>query len=125
VLRRSCLLIRNTPSAPAEARRYVGDAMADSPREVVDVATLLVSELATNCVRHLDSDFTVSIEQTGGAVRVDVADDDGSPVRMRRPRPDEVSGRGLCIVEDLADEWGVIDNGDHTGKRVWFTLQLL
>ena len=123
-MRRSSCLIRNTPAAPAAARRYIGEAMSDSPRDVIDIVSLLVSELATNCVRYASSDFTVSIEQTATAVRVDVVDDDDGSVRLRRPGPNDVSGRGLRIVELLSDAWGVSDVVDHSGKCVWFTVQL-
>lgn len=117
-------LIRNTSAAPAVARRHVGEVLSDSPPAVVDVVALLVSELATNCVRYVKTDFTVSIEQTAHSVRVDVADDDGAGVTMQRPGPDETTGRGLRIVERLADDWGVTQVVNGRGKSVWFTLQL-
>ena len=40
---------------------------------------------------------------------------------MRSPRPEEATGRGLCIVEVLADSWGVTTH-DGSGKTVWFSL---
>jgi anti-sigma regulatory factor (Ser/Thr protein kinase) len=124
LLHRDCYLIRNTPAAPALARRYVDEALSDSPRAVVDAIALMVSELATNCVRYVSSDFTVSIERTANEVRVDVADDDAGRVEMRRPGPDELTGRGLRIVDELSDSWGVSNAADGGGKSVWFTLQL-
>jgi anti-sigma regulatory factor (Ser/Thr protein kinase) len=124
VLRRDHCLIRNTPAAPAVARRYVGETLASAPRDLVDVAALMVSELATNCVRYAHSDFTVSIEQTGREVRVDVADEGRGEVAMRDPVPTEPDGRGLRIVDQLADAWGVRAPAERTGNSVWFVLRL-
>jgi len=90
----------------------------------VDVVSLLVSELATNCVQYASGDFTVSIEQSPDEVRVDVADEDEHPVTMREARPTDVTGRGLHIVEKMADDWGVRELKDHAGKSVWFTVRL-
>jgi anti-sigma regulatory factor (Ser/Thr protein kinase) len=115
--------IRNSPAAPGIARRYVGESLAGAPREVVDIAELMVSELATNCVRYVGSDFTVTIERTPQRVRVDVADGGRDGVEMQDPTPAEPTGRGLRIVDELADAWGVdVASGD--GKSVWFTLDL-
>ncbi|HEV7523969.1 MAG TPA: ATP-binding protein [Acidimicrobiia bacterium] len=123
LLQRACHPIANSPAAPAEARRYVGEALAGAPVEVVDAVTLMVSELATNCVRYVDTDFTVSIERSASQVRVDVADEGGGVVSLRRPQTTDPTGRGLNIVDKLSDEWGVDANADH-GKNVWFTLGL-
>jgi len=67
----------------------------------------MVSELATNCVLHANSDFMMTIEQTGRHVRVDVADKGTGRVATRLAGPAEVSGRGLAIVDRLSDTWGV------------------
>ena len=84
----------------------------------------MVSELATNCVRHANTDFTLSIEQTGRQVRVDIADTGTGRVTRRDPEPADVSGRGLSIVEQLSDTWGVREFVDGEGKSVWFMLNL-
>jgi anti-sigma regulatory factor (Ser/Thr protein kinase) len=113
--------IRNTPAAPALARRYVGEVLTDAPRSVVDIVELMVSELATNCVRYVESDITVTVERTAERVRVDVADCGHGEIEMKDPDPNDPTGRGLRIVDRLSDSWGVEDApGD--GKSVWFTL---
>jgi anti-sigma regulatory factor (Ser/Thr protein kinase) len=117
-------LIQNTPAAPAVARRYVGESLADVPRPVVDVVSLMVSELATNCVRHVQGDFLLTIEHTDREVRVDVADGGGGGVTMKNPEPGDPSGRGLRIVDQLSDDWGVEEFAGRQGKHVWFTLRL-
>jgi anti-sigma regulatory factor (Ser/Thr protein kinase) len=102
------------------ARRYVRDALRHHPRAHVDAIELMLSELATNAVKHAHSDFKVSIDDSGGEIRVEVRDTGrGQPV-LRSPTPIEPSGRGLRIVEALSRAWGTVDS-PH-GKTVWFTL---
>jgi anti-sigma regulatory factor (Ser/Thr protein kinase) len=101
LLRSERTFVRNTPAAPAAARQYVREALSGLPRDVVDTVSLMVSELATNCVRHTNTDFTMTIEQTDRHVRVDVADSGTGRVVKRFPEPAEISGRGLCIVDRL------------------------
>lgn len=83
-------------------------------------AALLVTELAANAALHAGTDFTVAVERTGDAVRLEVHD--GSPVvpRQRRHSSEATTGRGLLLVADLADEWGVEQSG--AGKVVWVEL---
>jgi anti-sigma regulatory factor (Ser/Thr protein kinase) len=124
LLRKDQALIRNAPTAPAAARRYVRETLVGLPSDVVEAVALMVSELATNCVRHANTDFTLSIEQTGGQVRVDIADTGTGRVTRRDPQPADVSGRGLSIVEQLSDTWGVSECVNGEGKSVWFMLDL-
>ena len=90
----------------------------------MDAVSLMVSELATNCVLHANADFTLTIERTIRHVRVDVADGGSGRVATRRPEPTEVSGRGLSIVDRLSDTWGVTEYLDREGKSVWFMVRL-
>jgi anti-sigma regulatory factor (Ser/Thr protein kinase) len=106
------------------ARRYVSDVLTDVPQDVVGVVSLMVSELATNCVRHVDTDFTVSVEQSAHDVRVDVADGGGGTVTLRDAGPSEPAGHGLRIVQQFADDWGVSRRANRVGKSVWFSVSL-
>jgi serine/threonine-protein kinase RsbW len=102
------------------ARRYARDALSHHPPAHLDAVELMVSELATNSVKHAHSDFKVSINDSGGEIRVEVRDTGrGQPV-LRSPTPIEPSGRGLRIVEALSRAWGTVDSPN--GKTVWFTL---
>jgi serine/threonine-protein kinase RsbW len=102
------------------ARRYVRDVLRGHPLSDIDAVELMVSELATNSVKHAHSDYKVSINNSGGEIRVEVRDTGrGQPV-LRFPAPTEPSGRGLRIVEALSTAWGTVDS-PH-GKTVWFTL---
>jgi len=104
----------------AASRRYVRDVLRRHPLANIDAVELMVSELATNSVKHAHSDFKVSINDSAGEIRVEVRDTGrGQPV-LRFPAPTEPSGRGLRIVEALSLTWGTADS--PRGKTVWFTV---
>ena len=92
-------------------------------RDRCDDALLLTSELVTNAVLHGRSEVCVEIlRASDGRVRVAVHDENS-----RHPMPvaqdhDALDGRGLALVEALADEWGVDER--PMGKAVWFELSL-
>ena len=111
----------NAPADIPRARRYILQQLAELPPDVRGVVALMVSELATNCVRHARTPFSVTVHQSNGFVRVEITDRGSGRVEVRAPRPEEPTGRGLMIVEQLSDEWGV-DYADMAGKTVWFTL---
>jgi anti-sigma regulatory factor (Ser/Thr protein kinase) len=81
---------------------------------VLDVAMVVVSELASNAVEHARTPFEVAVETAPG-LRITVAD--GSPVlpARRDAGPLEVSGRGLMMLE-AAGRWAAEPHGG--GKRV-------
>ncbi len=110
------------PESVAGARRFVRDLLSDQPPETVEAAELMTSELATNSVRHAQSDFELAIHRSRDEIRVEVSDyGQGQPV-PRSPTAREQSGRGLQIVQELAEEWGIAPLPN--GKLVWFTLPL-
>jgi anti-sigma regulatory factor (Ser/Thr protein kinase) len=118
---------RTFPGSPAsvtDARRYVVDAIGSVPAEVEEAVAIVVSELATNCVRHARTDFTVAVERTPTEVRVEVADRGAGVPVVRSPAASEPSGRGLFLVRALSDDWGVGATDDEPGKGVWFTMRL-
>jgi anti-sigma regulatory factor (Ser/Thr protein kinase) len=108
------------PDSVPAARRFTRDALRDQSSAVVDAAELMVSELATNCVQHARSDFEITIHARD-EVRVEVRDTDqrGRP-QVQSPPPEAPSGRGLRIVQEISDEWGIVKYDD--GKTVWFVL---
>jgi len=123
------------PAPPREARmRLAGDPITTRDARLFvtsvlrswrlteladDDMAVLISELATNAVRHVGKPYQVVVRYDGFAVRVEVEDPSGDAPRLRTPTDDELSGRGLVIVDALADQWGF--SSLSTGKRVWFT----
>jgi anti-sigma regulatory factor (Ser/Thr protein kinase) len=92
----------------------------------LDDVLVMVSEIASNAVRHTasgdDGWFDVTVSVTGYTARVAVADR-GSPSepRIQEAGSDPCAltgGRGLRIVDALADRWG--HGGDGSGRVVWF-----
>jgi anti-sigma regulatory factor (Ser/Thr protein kinase) len=107
------------------ARRFIGDVLADwsLDQERIDVAQLLVSELVTNAVMHTAGAFEMRVRRDTSILRVSVCDESGErPARLATSDLERPSGRGLVLVDELSDAWGVDDNG--VGKIVWFELQL-
>ncbi|MFV2121842.1 ATP-binding protein [Streptomyces sp. Act-28] len=84
-------------------------------------AELLTSELVTNALIHTARGAVVTATLTGDVLRVEVRDFAPEP-----PDPyvaaseDGTHGRGLLLVQAMADAWGVRAQG--VGKAVWFEL---
>lgn len=116
------LQLPSAPTSVGEARRFVAAALDGlGAQGVQEVVALLTSELVTNAVVHVGG--AIHIRVTGGAGTVRIAVEDTSPAK---PQPREagdraVTGRGLNLVEQLAERWGV-DDVDG-GKVVWFELR--
>ena len=119
--RRTFALNRNSVAA---SRQFVGDAVGDLPKDVRDAAILMMSELATNAIVHAATGFEVVVDRSENSLRVAVTDVGGGKPELQSPRSSEAHGRGLQIVHQLSDEWGMIDNDDHSGKTVWYTVRL-
>ena len=111
-------------TAPGVARRFVVDALEATAVgfAVVETAELLTSELVTNAVIHAGSPAELSVSVSDGSVRVEVTDQAADRPVLRRQSVDATGGRGLVIVDDLADRWGVVQIPDD-GKTVWFELR--
>ncbi|MEU5833431.1 ATP-binding protein [Streptomyces diacarni] len=104
------------------SRAFVREALtAWGVGERRDDVLVCVSEIATNALLHgvpPGRGFRVMIWlDHDGLLRVEVHDSgDGAP-RVGRPDGEAESGRGLLLVETLADKWGVGER--HPGKVVW------
>lgn len=114
-----------TPAAASvpTARRVAVEVLAawGAPHDLGD-AGLLVSELVANVVDHVggESAFTLEVTLSGDWLRISVAD--GSAIRpvVRELEGDSPRGRGMRLVQQIADRWGVEDH--EGGKRVWLEL---
>ncbi|MEU2062661.1 ATP-binding protein [Streptomyces sp. NPDC013455] len=86
-----------------------------------EIAELLTSELVTNALVHTDDDAVLTAVVVPGGLRVEVRDFVARRPEVRAPGTDEdTHGRGLVLVQSLADAWGVRRHG--VGKSVWFEL---
>ena len=86
-----------------------------------DVAELLTSEIVTNALVHTDDDAVLTATVRGHRLRVEVRDFVARRPKPRVPRADDgTGGRGLLLVQSLADAWGV--RNQSVGKVVWFEL---
>ena len=109
--------------APGHARASLEDLRRDLDPEVVDSIRLLVNELVTNSVKFA-GEGTIHVRLTRGedqdAVRVEVLDD-GPGFVPANPEPalTDTSGRGLFLVDAIADRWGVSMDGRTC---VWFEI---
>jgi anti-sigma regulatory factor (Ser/Thr protein kinase) len=125
-VRRTALTVaQDEPERVAGARRHVRELLHDWPcADQVDSAVLLVSEVVTNVLVHTDADALLVAEVTGGPdrrrMRVEVTDAADDLPHKRRPGELASSGRGLLLIELLADAWGVDPRGE--GKSIWFEL---
>ena len=115
----------HTLAAPGLARRYLTSMAAVWPAELLDRVVLLTSELVTNAVVHGLGPVQLLLGDNGDRLRVEVSD--GAPGLLprtpRRPADVNESGRGLLIVDRLADRWGCRSRRTPPGKIVWFELR--
>jgi anti-sigma regulatory factor (Ser/Thr protein kinase) len=102
------------------ARQFARAALGKQSRETLDAIELMVSELATNCIQHANSDFEIAIEISQPEIRIEARDTGEGRPAPRSPTPSEPTGRGLRIVEAMSDDWGVVRSS--SGKTVWFTI---
>lgn len=120
-VRRCSIVVDSTPAAARCARRFA-EATVDFLDTRVDARdlALLISEIVANAV-HLDSgSVEVSLSPVDHRLRVEVRDHGVGMPELLDPGADEVSGRGLLIVDRLADRWGI--DQFLPGKIVWFEL---
>jgi anti-anti-sigma regulatory factor len=119
--RRLRMRLRPVPDACRQARQLVTQACTTwQLGGLVSTGALIATELVANVVRHARTgmEFTVALRDG----RIMLAVRDGSP---RLPRPadpglTDAGGRGLRLVRELADSWGVLPVSG--GKVVWTTL---
>ena len=107
------------PNSVSAARRFVsavleGAGVADQAW----VAGQIVSELATNAVLHAGTAFVVRLGVAGQSVRLAVIDERPQALAAKRQfSADTTTGRGLRLVEQLSQAWGVMSDGQT--KTVW------
>ena len=113
-----------TPGSVRVARHVLLELLRvwDVPHEHEDAA-LLVTELVTNVVDHVGGEAELTVEITSGEDWLRIAVVDGSAVLpvVRELSLDQPRGRGMRMIQAIADRWGVEEHGG--GKRVWLDLR--
>ncbi|MFE7592942.1 ATP-binding protein [Kitasatospora sp. NPDC057512] len=113
--------IESTPLARYLLRAYLSG--LPSGDRYTDTAELLLGELFANAVQHSDApdDHPVEIRftLTGSRLRLEVHDAGTTHPTLRAAAPDAEHGRGLLLVNELAERWGCSSRPDGTGKCVW------
>lgn len=113
-------------ASPSAARRFVRETLtAWGADAVTDDAVLLANELVTNAVVHAGTELNVSCALGPDYVQIGVDDSHGAralPPTVSNSTPDKTSGRGLFLLSEIADSWGV--EYHRSAKRVWFRLLL-
>lgn len=107
--------------AAAQARAVVRDLLQQGRRtDMVDTACLLTSELVANAVVHAGAPVELVVDLDRGRLAVEVIDGSETDPAPVDASPMDTGGRGLAMVERLADSWGV--TRVMPGKSVWFAL---
>ncbi|WP_306325625.1 ATP-binding protein [Streptomyces venezuelae] len=110
------------PAEVGRARRWARSRLAGSgirdDEPLAETLVLLISELVTNAVVHTGCPAVLRmLFAAEGGVRVEVADASDRPPQPRHAQGDDTNGRGLELVDGLADRWGWQPEG--AGKSIW------
>jgi anti-sigma regulatory factor (Ser/Thr protein kinase)/transcriptional regulator with XRE-family HTH domain len=111
----------NAPLSPALARAALLATAVGIPSDVFDKASLLVSELVSNAVRHSATAW-IEVEITLDTDRLRIAVSDEGHQSVRPTTPSVEGGWGLTLIGELATRWGV--ERHRAGKTIWVELEL-
>ncbi|MEW2438614.1 ATP-binding protein [Streptomyces caniferus] len=114
-------------SSVSEARKFAVEALsAWGVRDRLDDICLCLSEAATNALVHAGPPsfgFRARLAISGPVVRLEIHDQGADRPHRKHPRLDDTSGRGLLLVDELSDDWGV-EEQQGTGKTIWITFKI-
>jgi anti-sigma regulatory factor (Ser/Thr protein kinase) len=118
------MLLSLTASAESvgSAREALCGLLGGDAGEPGELACLLLTELVTNAVRYAGGQISVRAGIRSDLLLVEVRDGSERMPVLGDPHPDAEGGRGLLLVDRLADRWGA--EPLPVGKRVWFELSL-
>ncbi|MFE3857247.1 ATP-binding protein [Streptomyces griseorubiginosus] len=107
-------------SARREVAAMVGKLGVSVSDETVETIELLASEVIANAVLYSAAPCDVAVTRADERLRVEVTDTNPSLPSAVDAGPDDECGRGLLLVDALADAWGV--QPDPRGKVTWFEI---
>jgi anti-sigma regulatory factor (Ser/Thr protein kinase) len=111
------------PARVGQVRRWLAACVGDEAgAETLETLSLLASEVITNAVLHAATPVTVSVEREDARVRVCVTDQLAEVPSIAEFTADRSGGRGMGLIDALADDWGV--DVALGAKTVWFELDL-
>jgi two-component sensor histidine kinase len=108
-----------SPAQLAELRaqlRHLANRWA-LPDDCTDRLVMIVNELVSNAIDHARTNCDITVRHTRSIVRILVADDSPLPPRMPSRDINAARGRGLQMVQALANRWGW--TARRRGKTVW------
>jgi anti-sigma regulatory factor (Ser/Thr protein kinase) len=126
VIRNFSVLLSPTPRGARLARLLAVEQLREWEL-LLHPAEHVVAELAANASTHgrvPGRDFRLTLYVVDGTLRIEVTDTRGDCLpRAELPAPDAESGRGLVLVDALADRWGVTP-GPRPRKTVWAEIDV-
>jgi anti-sigma regulatory factor (Ser/Thr protein kinase) len=108
------------PTAAGRTRAWLKGRLGGWSADGVATVQLLASELVTNAILHTNDIVEVTALRAGTGITVEVSDRNPSKPIVKTYGAEAATGRGLRLVEALADAWGV--RGDGSRKAVWFRV---
>jgi anti-sigma regulatory factor (Ser/Thr protein kinase) len=88
---------------------------------LADDASVIVTELLTNVHRHAGGNAVLLLQRSGGVLQIKVSDRSERLPAVTEPDWVSQSGRGIFLVDELADRWGI--DRQCWGKIVWAELR--
>ncbi|MEV4375549.1 ATP-binding protein [Streptosporangium sp. NPDC049644] len=123
---RSTVTLKGVPESVSMARSRVRELLGEGHPASDDVI-LLVSEVVTNSVLHSGSggggEVAMTVAVGSAAVLVEVCDaGSGASMPHVRNDPEAEGGRGMFLVDLLADNWGIQDDASEGARTLWFEV---
>ena len=116
---RASLRLAPRPDVIAEARRFVVEEVGAVDDDTCDTLRLLTSELVTNAVLHAGTELEVEVGTSQHCILVAVGDH--APPGPSRATSEREGGRGLVLVDAMAEDWALVRHEDD-GTTAWFRL---
>ena len=114
---RTSTQLPRSPTSASRARQLVNDRAAVLSAQQREDAVLLVSELVSNALLHGTGTIWLRVDIDADGVRVEVSDQ-GNVSVAPSPTPGAHGGWGLRIIDEVADDWGVLEGS----TKVWFRV---